>query len=355
MEIMTKRKRAAKADLPPGTPLYTGSRIQKESRIQVLSYTAESINEKTVSSLDELSSIKEPQGNQREWIRVQGLSRQDLLAALAEKYSIHPLVLEDILHVDQLPKIEVLPKGYFIVTGLWAIPEDSLYSGKSRQISLILQDATVISFSEEAEPVLERIYERIIQDRGNIRSQNAFFCLYSILDAIMDSYFHICDGIERELDSLEEQLDENTNIESRIQQLRKFLSKLRRYLMPLRESIQTLARESGEAEPQLQAYFRDLLDHGFQIFTLMESYRESLTGLHDLYLSTMSHRTNGIMKVLTLISTIFLPLTFLAGLYGMNFHNMPELSISWAYPALLGVMGLIAAGMLIVFRRKKWL
>lgn len=353
MEIKPRRKRAAKEGLPPGTPVYTGTRVQDKTSIRIIEYGEKSFTEKTLISIDEITTLKNAARGTVRWIQVQGLSDQAMLSALAQRFSIHTLALEDILHVDQLPKIEVFPEEYFLVTGLWSIPSQDLLSAKARQISLILQDTTLISFSEEAEEVFARIEERITQKRGIIRKEKAVYCLYSLLDSIMDSYFLLCDGIEGELDGLEDCLEEDEGIQKRIQQLRKFLSKLRRYLMPLRESLQVLARELGSGP--LQAYFRDLIDHDFQVVSLLESYRESLTGLHDLYLSNLSNKMNRIMKVLTLISTIFLPLTFLAGVYGMNFANMPELYIPWAYPILLLVMVSIAVGMLLFFRRKKWL
>ncbi len=350
------KKRSAKAGLPPGTPVYTGIHTSGSS-IERWIYTP-----KECFQIQNTPAKHQLLPEQVQWIRVQGLEDDKAIGNLAQEFTIHPLVVEDILHVEQLPKIEKDPDGYFIVTGIWSwpgttlpLPATSFHWERPRQVSIIMKGQTLISFTETGEPPIDELLERIKNNRGIIRKQPALYGLYALLDVILDSYFHVCDAIEMELDSIEEDLENESSTQTRIQHLRKHVGKLRRYLMPLRESLLHLYRDVSDTNPELSAYFRDLLDHSFQIITLLENYRDSLMSLHDLFLSTLSHKMNRIMKVLTIISTIFLPLTFLAGVYGMNFLYMPELEMPWAYPATLGVMITIAVGMLVFFRRKKWL
>jgi magnesium transporter len=361
-----------KAGLPPGTPIYTGQVHDNLTAVYYLSYSsvgfaewAESV--KTDATHQDLQRLQnrlavdwksEPQSSsQVHWLHIAGMHHMDLLTLIAQLFQIHPLVFEDILHVNQPPKGELTPNGYFMVTGLWSFSGERSLENQEHpcQVSIVLIGNWIISFAESVVPEIQQLQERIRTGRGIIRQQSAAYGMYAIIDTILDSYYHVCDQIELDLDDIESLLESSDFSQQRIQQFRTRLGKIRRYLLPFREAIQTMSRELGVTHPEIQPYLRDLQDHSYHILSLFENYRDTITSFHDLYLSLLSQKMNNIMKVLTIISTIFLPLTFLAGVYGMNFAYMPELDRPWAYPVVLGIMAGIAVGMLWYFKKKKWL
>jgi magnesium transporter len=296
------------------------------------------------------------------WISVVGLSDLRAIQALATKYDLHPLALEDLLHVSQRPKIESYGGGdsdirarMFFVARALRIKDGSL---QHEQISIFLGHSTVLSFEETPSELWAPIHHRLKVKGSRLRSNDASFLAYSLLDAIVDSCFPILEYYGDKAEELETRILEQAQRSTinDIHQLKRDLLLLRSVVWPLREVVSTLQRESHECLSETtHVYLRDLYDHVIQIIDIIETYREMASDLTETYMSSISNRMNEVMKVLTIIGTIFIPLTFLAGVYGMNFHYFPELNQVWAYPAFWVICILLATTMLLMFRRRNWL
>jgi magnesium transporter len=291
------------------------------------------------------------------WINVDGLHQVEVIEKLGECYGLHPLVLEDILNTDQRPKMEDYGEYIYIVL------RDLDYSDKSNeiegeQISLIVGSNFVFSFQEREGDTFDPIRDRIRNNKGRIRKMGADHLAYALLDSIVDNYFIILEKLGEKIEWLEEKLvtDPTRETLQGIHHLKRELLFLRKGVWPLREVINGLARgESSLVTEPTRIYLRDVYDHTIQTIDTIETYRDMVSGMLDIYLSSVSNRLNSVMKVLTIIATIFMPLTFLAGVYGMNFKFMPELEWRWGYPLVWLIMAGIGISMLIYFRRKKWL
>ncbi|MBX7247404.1 MAG: magnesium/cobalt transporter CorA [Candidatus Sumerlaeaceae bacterium] len=294
------------------------------------------------------------------WIDVVGLADVSLIERIGECFKLHPLALEDVVHTHQRAKVEDYGEHQFIV--LRMAPMDGEYD--TDQLSMFLGPGCVVTFQERPGDCFGDVRDRIRRSKGRIRSLGADYLAYSILDAAVDAYFPL---LERNGEALEELEDDvvvrpDPSVLARVYEIRRKLLILRRAVWPLREAVSVLARDQTPHFTQdTRAYLRDVYDHCIQIIDLMETYRELSSNLMDVYLSSMSNRLNEVMKVLTIITTIFIPLTFIAGVYGMNFHtesspwNMPELAHRYGYPICIGVMLLIAIAEIIYFRRKGWI
>ena len=277
---------------------------------------------------------------------------------LGERFGLHPLVVEDILNTDQRPKLEDYGEYLFVVL-------KSLYHSKIEsdepeieQISLVLGPNYVLSFQERAGDEFEPVRERIRSDKGRVRKMGADYLAYSLIDLIVDTYFIVLEKLGERMEILEEELVLNPTTETlqAIHQLKREMVFLRKSTWPLREVIGALERgESPLIQDSTSIYLRDVYDHTIQVIDAVETYRDILSGMLDIYLSSISNRMNEVMKVLTIIATVFIPLTFIAGVYGMNFQHMPELAWPWAYPLVWAVMITIAAVMVVYFQRKRWL
>jgi magnesium transporter len=289
---------------------------------------------------------------------VEGVHQVEAVEKLGNCFGLHPLVLEDILNTDQRPKMEIYGDYVYIVLKM-------LYgSGPRRlveteQVSLILGSNFVISFQEGIEgDVFDPVRERIRSGKGFIRKMGADYLAYSLIDTIVDNYFVILEGLGERVELLEEELLVHSTTTT-IQEIHKFKNEMilvRRMVWPLREVISGLGRrESPLIKETTEIYLRDVYDHTVQVMDTIEVYREMLSGMLDIYLSSVSNRLNSVMKVLTIIATIFMPLTFIAGIYGMNFKYMPELEWRWGYPAVWLIVAVIGISMLIYFKKKKWL
>lgn len=350
---MRKGNLIKKIGTPPGTLIYIGER-KEEFEITVLDYDADQYNEFAVKNPEEIVTFKE--SPTVTWINIVGLDRIDSIKKIGEHFSLHPLVLEDILNTQQRPKMEDYGDYIFIVMKMLT------YRGKpeyveSEQISLILGDRYVLTFQERKGDVFEPVRERIRKNKGIIRKNGTDYLLYALIDVVVDNYFYILEMLGEEVDNLEDKVltDPSPDTVQTIHKLKRNLIELRKSIWPLREILSILSREESKILKKTSLYFRDVYDHTIQVIDTVETLRDMVSGLLDVYLSSISNRMNEIMKVLTIIATIFIPLTFIAGIYGMNFKYMPELEWKWGYPLVMGVMLFIGLMMVAYFRRKGWL
>jgi magnesium transporter len=288
---------------------------------------------------------------------VVGIQQVEVLEKLGHCFTVHPLALEDILNTEQRPKVEDYGEDLFIVVKLISYNEkkDEI---EAEQISLILRPNALLSFQEKEGDDFASVKERLRAGKGRMRKMGADYLAYTLLDIVVDQYFIVLEKLGERIEVLEEKLlaDPGTATLQKIQNLKREMLLLRKWIWPLREVISSLERgEFPGIQESTRIYLRDVYDHAIQVMDTVEIFRDMLSGMLDIYLSSLNNRMNAVMKVLTIIATIFMPLTFLAGVYGMNFKHMPELDWPWGYPLILAVMGFVAILMLTLFRRKKWL
>ena len=338
---------------PPGTMVYTGQREMEEVHVHLTNYGPDAFDCDTL--IDAVPEDDIPEGIT--WYDVRGLHRTDLVEKLGSSYGMHPLSLEDVVDVHQRPKMEVFKDGILLQVKAFAF-DNSTRQLSIEQVSIYLTDRTVISFQEDAGDLFESVRKRLEAGSGRIRGRGADYLAYALVDNVIDKYFTVLDQVEETLDELENIILKDPQVEtkSKIHDLRLALLTMRKSTSPTRE----LASRFGDTEHPLvtedtQLYVRDLKDHVIQVTDLVETYRDVTNGLYDLYVSEISFRMNSVMQTLTIVSTIFIPLGFLAGIFGMNFVNIPGLENPYGYYILWGVMILIAVGALLWFRAKKWL
>jgi len=349
------RRRAKQVGLPPGTLVHLGERKQKEIRIELLDFGPDHCEERLLDSVDECLPYLER--DSVTWINIDGLHEVETVRTLGERLEVHPLVLEDIVHTYQRPKMEEYDGYLFIVARMLSLSDPS-ESIESEQVSFILGDRLLLTFQELHGDSFEPVRQRLRAGKGRIRKSGADYLCYALLDAVVDHYFSLLEGLGEHLEELEDELmsDPDEETVQEIHRLKREMLGLRRGVWPLREVMSGLQRiESGLVAEGTQTFLRDVYDHTIQVIDTVETFRDMLGGMLDLYLSSVSNRMNEVMKVLTIIATLFIPLTFLAGIYGMNFEYMPELGWKPAYFVLLGIMVVVAAAMVYFFRRKRWL
>jgi magnesium transporter len=338
----------------PGTLIYTGKKTQEKVHVELYSYD---LNEIEIAADENFEQIKRNYKQGRvNWINVSGLHNVKLIEQIGIHFKLHPLLLEDVVHVDQRPKTEDF--GEYLFFTIKVFHKKSTQETDFEHISFVLGEDFIICFQENPEDNFDLIRNRLKNSFGKIREKRADYLFYRFIDTIIDHYFIILDGIAERIELLEDEVMERPNNSTlqKLQLVRKELIYLRRSIYPLRESINSILKsETKLLNQETERFFTDVYDHTIQVIESMETYRELLSGIMDLYMNTASNRMNEIMKVLTIMSTIFIPLTFIAGIYGMNFEHMPELKHQWAYPLALGLMVLIALFMLVYFKRKKWL
>lgn len=354
-------KRSRLIGQPPGTLLYEGGKKEKEVVITIFDYDESSLVEKQVKTVDECIPFKDKPTVT--WINVDGLHRVEILEKLSECYLVHHLVLEDILNINQRPKYEDFG-GYVYLSAKMLSYDEKADDIQEEQVSIILGPNFLISFQEEKEgDVFGPIRERIRNNKGRIRKMKADYLAYSLLDAIVDNYFIILEKIGEKVEGLESELVANPLPQTlqAINKLKRNLIFLRRSVWPLREIVNSLAKsESALVSGAAAVYYRDVYDHLIHTIDTIEAFRDTVSGMLDIYLSSLSNRMNEVMKVLTIIATIFIPLTFIVGIYGMNFNtsvspfNMPELNWRYGYLMVLWIMFFVASGMLAYFKKKKW-
>ena len=349
------KKSSKKAGLPPGTLVHIGEKLTEKTRITVVEYDGRGFEEKELKDLE--TCYLSPPEPAVTWVNVVGIQQVEVLEKVGSCFVVHPLALEDILNTEQRPKVEDYGEDLFLVVKLLSYNEkkDEI---ESEQISLILRPNALLSFQEKEGDDFAAVKERLRAGKGRLRKMGADYLAYTLLDIVVDQYFVVLEKLGERVEVLEGKLlaDPSTATLQKIQKLKKEMLLLRKWIWPLREVISSLERgEFPGIRESTRIYLRDVYDHAIQVMDSIEIYRDMLSGMVDIYLSSLNNRMSAVMKVLTLIATIFMPLTFLAGVSGMNFKHMPELDWPWAYPLVLIIMAIIAILMLILFRRKKWL
>ncbi|MFW6157733.1 MAG: magnesium/cobalt transporter CorA [Planctomycetota bacterium] len=350
----TRPKTTQAVGLPPGTLVHVGQPRTGAARIRVIDYSRSDVQEHDVSP-DQCARFLD--SNTVTWINVDGIHDLDLIRALGREFKLHPLLLEDIANTRQRPKVDEYEDHLFVVLKMLYVQGDDGSIG-AEQVSLVLGPNFVISFQERPGDVFEPIRDRIRNARGRVREAGADYLAYALVDAVVDNYFLILESVGDRIEELEEGVvsDPDTELLRGIRRLKREALLLRRSVWPLREVVSALSRgESPLVRADTLPYLRDVYDHTIQVGDTIETFRDLIAGLRDTYLTVISNRMNEVMKVLTVIATIFIPLTFIAGVYGMNFEYMPELKWSWAYPAVWAIMLLVAVGMIIYFKTRKWL
>lgn len=347
-------KKIRKPNSPPGTIHYTGKKTDQPVRVTYVEFSEDNYLEETFSSDGSIQLSNKPI---TQWYDIRGLHHEELIRKIGETFNMHPLSVEDAVDVYKRPEFLEYDSGLFI--SLKALQ----YNNKVKKIipqtvSLYFGNGFILTFQEHEDDLFHSLRERIKNKSGRIRSRKADYLGYAVIDVIVDQYYGVIDQIEEEIESLEQRIFsevENIN-KTRIFELKKQLIRFRKTMIPLREAISGFYRSESELiEDRTKPFLRDLYDHIVQIVDSVDTYRDILSGLHDLYLSEVSMKMNQIMKFLTIITSIFVPISFLAGLYGMNFDRIPELKAENGYFILLGVMGLIVISMIFMFRRMKWL
>jgi magnesium transporter len=349
------KRHSRKSGLPPGTLMHLGERKVENVKITYLDYNEQGVEEKQVSTVEECFPFKATPTVT--WINIDGLHDVEMMEKLGKEFGLHPLILEDVLNTGQRPKFEDFDKHLFVVLKMLSY-NDELQAVESEQVSLIVGENFAISFQERIGDVFEPIRERIRNNKGRVRKMKSDYLAYTLIDAVVDSYFAILERVGEKIESVEEDLvSVPTEKTSRhIHAMKREIISFRKSVWPLREIISGLQRsESGLIAESTNVYLRDVYDHTIQIIDTIESSRDIVSGMLDLYLSSLSNKMNEVMKVLTIIATVFIPLTFVAGIYGMNFQFMPELKWKYGYAFVWGIMLIVATIMFAYFKRKKWL
>ncbi len=338
----------------PGSAVFVGKKMSDKVRISIIDYDESGCREAECGRPEDCFSYKVAPSIT--WINIDGLHETGIIETFGKEYSIHPLIIEDILNTHQRPKLEIFDDHIFVSLKMLSL--DKQGSVESEQVSLIMGDKFVLSFQEKEGDVLDPLRKRIRDGKGRIRKLGADYLLYAILDVIIDNYFLILENFGDRVETFDEELmrEPKSSTLKEIYNMKREILYLRKSVWPLREAVNNLERsESDLINSKTSPFLRDLYDHTIQIIDAVETNRDLLSGMLDLYLSSVSNKMTEAMKVLTIIATIFIPLTFIAGVYGMNFENMPELEWKYAYFAVMFLMFLIGIGMVSYFRRKKWL
>ena len=350
-----RRRRSKKIGLSPGSLVHIGEQKVEEVNLSLIKYNQDKVNFDKVEEISQLNQfIKKDVVN---WLNVSGLHQPEIIEQIGDQFGIHSLVLEDIMNTEQRPKVEVYDDYIFIVVKMMRYDEQN-EELDVEQLSIILGENYVITFQEKEGDVFDRLRENMKKWKGRLRKKGADYLAYALVDAVVDHYFLVLEQFGDEIEVMEDRVfvDPDPEMVSEIQRMKGDMIYIRKAVWPLRESISLLMRdETPFISSDSQIFLRDLYDHTIQVIDTVETFREMVSSLLDVYLSSISNRMNEVMKVLTIIATIFIPLTFIAGIYGMNFEHMPELKMSWAYPAIWVVFVIVSIVMVIYFRRKKWL
>jgi magnesium transporter len=349
------KKSSKTIGLLPGTIVHIGERKVEKTRISIIDYDEEHFLEKEIDTVEECY----PYINKDTvtWVNIDGIHQEEIIEKMGACCNLHPLLLEDIVNTNQRPKFEDFGDYIFIVLKMLSY-NDKNHGLNIEQVSVIFGPHFVISFQESEGDVFDPVRERVRNGKGRIRKMASDYLAYALIDAVVDNYFIILEKLGEDIESLEEELVKNpiSHTLQEIHKLKRELIFIRKSVWPLREVINALERsESSLMKKTTLIYLRDVYDHTIQVIDTVETFRDMASGMLDTYLSSLSNRMNEVMKVLTIIATIFIPLTFIAGIYGMNFKYMPELQWQWGYYVVWGVMAVISIGMLLYFKNKKWL
>jgi len=345
-------KRHPKIGAPPGTLVIDKHAVTP--RIHMMHLSAEDVTEQDATDPASLAKALDP--DTVTWVDVQGFGDEKLIRKIGEVFSLHPLAVEDIVNVPQRPKAEPYEQHMLIIVRMVRL--DGPTEIDMEQVSIVLGKSYVLTFQERYGDVLDPVRRRIRTGKSQMRTRGAAYVAYAIFDTIVDGYYPVLEEIGRRLELLDEAVveDPTPQLLRQLNQLKNTLTQLRRAIWPQRESANKLCRDENPLIDQnVRLYLRDIHDHCVQTSEVAEMLREMATGLMNTYLSSVANRTNEVMKVLTIVATIFIPLTFLAGIYGMNFKHMPELDEKWAYPMIWVAMAIVASGMLALFWKRGWI
>ncbi|MCB0281468.1 MAG: magnesium/cobalt transporter CorA [Calditrichae bacterium] len=352
-------KRSAKVGMPPGSYVYVGQKRVEQVKISAIDYDQQQFNTAVLNSIDETEIYRSRETIS--WINIDGLHDTSILEKIGLQYEINPLTIEDILNTHQRPKIEIFDHYILIILKMLNYKNNSL---QTEQVSMILGKNFLLTFQETEGDLFDPVRARIKNSMGRIRKSGADYLAYALMDVIVDNYFIVIESIGEEIENLEDKVlkKPTDDLVEKIHFLKRKILYLRRSVYPLRESITTLQQSQPNlVKKSTRQYIRDLYEHTIQIIDAIESTRDIVTSLLDLYMSSMSIKMNEVMKVLTIIATIFIPLSFLAGVYGMNFDtgispfNMPELEYRYGYLLFWFLTFLVAAGFMLFFKKKKWI
>ncbi len=347
--------RGRKTGLPPGTPVHVGEKRLDTVKMTVIGYNPDAMTWVDEARIDDLHQLPRKEG-QVCWVTVNGLHDIDFLREVATYFGLHDLVLEDIVNTEQRAKIEEYDDYLYLVSKLPQMQEENARL-HVEQVSLVLGKDFVLLVLEDEHPIFQDINDRLRNKTSKLRSNGADFLFYTLLDEVVDHFFNILEILGEKIEHLEDHIISDNSPETlrKINRLRHRMILLHRIVMPMREVMSSLERhDSNLLSNELSPYLRDVYDHIVQVIDTVDTYREILSGSLDIHLSANGNRMNAIMKVLTVISTIFMPLTFIVGLYGMNFEHMPELKWRYGYPIVLVLMTVIGLLMVRWFKRKKW-
>jgi len=349
------RRQTKKPGSAPGTLVHTGSKKVERSRITFMDFDAADFREREVREVSEVLPLRD--SPTVSWINVWGLHEVDLIQKMGDHFGLHPLLMEDILHVGQRPKLDEYEDHIYIVLSMleW---NDEFHLVEDEQLSIVLGKGYVLTYQERVGDAFDPVRERIRTSNRRIRARGADYLAYALVDAVVDRYFSTLERVGELTEELELSVMQGAGpgtMES-LHHLKRELLVIRRAVSPVRDLVAGFLRnESGIVEAETRIFMRDVQDHASRVVESVDSLRDVASGLMDLHLSALGQRTNEVMKVLTIMASIFIPLTFMAGIYGMNFEHMPELGVSWAYPALWVAMLAVAGAMLVYFKRKGWI
>ena len=344
-----------KAGLPPGTLLHIGRRKSEHTKISIVDYDKNNFNETVCKTINETFPYKEKKTTS--WINIDGLHDTSIINSIGDYFGLHHLLQEDILNTKHRPKTEEFDNCIYLTLKMFGIGKDKKRI-VSEQVSFVLGNTWIISFQEQEGDIFDDIRLRLRENKGTIRQQGVDYLFYRLIDTIVDNYFFVTENISELTEILEEEVIQMPNKKSlhQLQLIKNQLRDFRKSIPPLREAVSTLQKDNNSLiKDGTLRYLRDVYEHIIQVNESIEIQREILAGIMDLYLTGISNSMNQVMKVLTVIATVFIPLTFIAGIYGMNFDNMPELHWEYGYFGVLGLMLLVIIIMLFFFKRKYWL
>lgn len=349
-----KKRRSTKTGLPPGSLVHLGERKLDHARLTLVAYGPEGFAEQAFESPADCAGCASKYPNK--WLNVYGLHEPEILAQLGRQFNLHPLVLEDILNTDQRPKVDEYDDYLFVVARFFDYDEKTA-TVVSEQVSLIIGRDFLLTFQEQPTGNFGPVRDRLRQEKGLIRRSGLDYLAYALLDAIVDRYFAVLESLGDRAEKLEEQLITHPNGEvlTTLHHLRREATALRRAVWPLREVINNLTRNTEFFGASVEPYMRDIYDHTVHIIESLEAIRDLIAGLLDIYLSTVSNRVNQEVRGLTVLALVFLPSTLLAGVFGMNFRNMPLLDQPDGFWLIIGAMASVATVLAVIFWRRRWL
>ena len=352
---------ARKSGMVPGSVIHVGENHRGPVRVTMFNYDADHFDEVELGAIEEAFPLKDRKGVT--WVNVEGVHDVAVIESLGQHLDLHPLLLEDIVHTEQRPKLEEYDEhSYIVIRMLYerrqlAVEDDSQLDIESEQVSMVLGSSWVLTFVEDPGDVFDPVRRRIRENKGRIRKQGADYLAYSLIDVIVDAYFAVLERFGDEVDELEAELidDPKEQHVEEIRAMKRAMMLMRGAVWPVRDVVSGILRgDSKQFKKSTLVYLRDVYDHVNRVVDSVETVREMIAGMMDIYMSTVSNRLNEVMKVLTVIATIFIPLTFLVGVYGMNFQFMPELDWRYGYWVVWGVMVAIGGSLLVYFKRKGW-